>query len=117
MASLRIFTDEDVYSAVAPLLRTHGVESLSAPEAGRLGISDEQQLEWATHERFVILTFNVADFARLHARWMKAGQHHAGIIVSAQIPIGQLIHRLTNVISSLDADAFIDRLEFLGDWR
>ena len=40
-----------------------------------------------------ILTFNVADFARLHSQWVRLGRHHAGI---TQVPIGELIRRLEN---------------------
>jgi hypothetical protein len=114
---LRIFTDEDVYAAVAPALRSRGLESISAPEAARLGIADEQQLEWAAAQDLSILTFNVADFARLHSQWIRLGRHHAGIILSAQVPIGELIRRLENLNTGLSGAELAGRLEFLGDWR
>jgi hypothetical protein len=62
------------------------------------------------------VTFNVAHFASLHTAWMEHGKHHAGIVVSSQCPIGDVLRRLVRVAGTLDADSLKDRLEFLGDW-
>lgn len=64
----------------------------------------------------VLLTFNVAHFAALHAAWLAQGRHHAGIIVSLQRPLGDLLRRLRHLANTLDADALRDRLEYLSDW-
>lgn len=45
-----------------------------------------------------------------------ARQHHAGIIVSFQRPIGDMLRRLLHLANVLDADTMLDRLEFLSDW-
>ena len=66
MAPIRLLTDEDVYGSVAAKLREKGLDAVSTPEAGRLGESDESQLEWAAQKGRVLLSFNVADFARIH---------------------------------------------------
>ena len=55
---------------------------ISTPETGRLGESDESQLQWASEEGRILITFNVAHFADLHSQCMKQGRHHAGIVVS-----------------------------------
>jgi len=116
MGALRLFTDEDVYGAVAGALRAAGIDAVSTPEAGRLGESDESQLEWATTEHRVFVTFNVAHFAALHNAWLRQGRHHAGIVLSAQRPLGDFLRRLRNVALSLDSAAMRDRVEFLSDW-
>ncbi|MFM8252567.1 MAG: DUF5615 family PIN-like protein [Planctomycetota bacterium] len=110
------FTDEDVYAAVAVGLRKAGVNAVSTPEAGRLGESDESQLAFAATAGRVLLTFNVADFAVLHASWLLKGGHHAGIVVSSQRSIGDMLRRLMHLANTLNAEALWDRLEFLGDW-
>lgn len=66
MSPTRFFTDEDVYSAVAPALRRAGKDALSTPETERVGQSDASQLAWAGSEGRVLVTFNVAHFAGLH---------------------------------------------------
>jgi hypothetical protein len=116
MSSLRFFTDEDVYRHVAPALRRAGIDALSTPEAGRRGQSDESQLDWATAEGRVLLTFNVAHFALVHSTTMVEGRHHSGIVLSSQRPIGDTLRRLLHLANTLDVETMRDRLEFLGDW-
>lgn len=112
----RFFTDEDVYAAVAPALRKAGFDAVATPEADRLGLSDQMQLTWAADEGHVLVTFNAAHFAKLHANWVRQGRHHAGIVVSSQRPIGDVLRRLVHLAGTLDAAALQDRLEYLGDW-
>jgi hypothetical protein len=112
----RFFTDEDVYGGVAEQLRASGFDAVSTPEAGRLGESDESQLDWASKENRVLVTFNVADFARLHHAWMASARHHSGVIVSSQRPIGDLLRRLNNLARALESQVMKDRLEFLSNW-
>ena len=116
MTPIRFFTDEDVYGSVARRLRERGFEAVSTPEADRLGETDQAQLEWAVQEGRVLLTFNVADFARLHDEWLSHLRHHTGIIVSIQRPIGDLLRRVVALASALGAGEMRDRLEFLSNW-
>jgi hypothetical protein len=116
MKRIRFFTDEDVYGAVATALRQAGFDALSTPEAGRLGESDESQLAWAVARGYVFVTFNVSHFAKLHSDWLRLKQHHAGIVVSQQRPLGDMLRRLLRLANTLDADEMADRLVFLGDW-
>jgi hypothetical protein len=85
-------------------------------EVGRGGESDESQVDWASSENRALLTFTVGHFAALHTMRMAEGRHHAGIIVSSQRPIGDVIRRLLRLARDLDAESMRDRLEFLGDW-
>jgi hypothetical protein len=116
MSAARFFTDEDVYAAVAPALRKAGLDAISTPEVGRLGESDESQLGFAADQRRVLVTFNVAHFAATHATWLMQGRHHAGIVVSNQRPVGDLIRRILHLAGTLDAEALQGRLEYLSDW-
>ena len=116
MTAVRLFTDEDIYRALAVSLRRAGFDAISAPESGRLGESDESQLNWSADQHRAILTFNVAHFAALHTQLMRSGRHHAGIIVSSQRPLGDLIRRLLHLLNTKDAGEIADRLEFLSDW-
>lgn len=116
MSAVRFFTDEDIYRAVVVVLRRAGQDIVSTPETGRLGQSDESQLAWAAGEGRVLVTFNVAHYAALQKAWVREGRHHAGIVVSCQRPIGDLLRRLLHLAATMDADSMRDRLEFLGDW-
>ncbi len=116
MSAIRFFTDEDVYGAVSLALRKSGYDTMSAPESGRRGESDESQLEWASNGGRVLVTFNVAHFAQLHAVWLGDGKHHAGIVASTQRPVRLVLRRLLHLAASRDAEAMCDQLEFLSDW-
>jgi len=116
MAKIRFFTDEDIYRATTLSLRSAGFDVVSTPESGRLGESDESQLQWASSEGRAIITFNVAHFVRLHTEWMHQARNHAGVIVSSQRAIGDLSHRLLRLAKALDEEAMKNRLEYLSDW-
>ena len=116
MTSIRFFTDEDVYGAIAVQLRAAGFDAVSTPDVDRLGELDKSQLEWAAQEDRVFVTFNVTHFAQLHYQWMTISRHHAGVIVSRQRPIGAVMRRLLHLARTLDADGMQDRLEYLSNW-
>jgi predicted nuclease of predicted toxin-antitoxin system len=62
---LKIYTDESVPVAVAEGLRRRGIEAWSARDAGKLGMSDEEeQLNYACQQRAVIFTHD-ADFLKI----------------------------------------------------
>ena len=103
MASIRFFTDEDEYGAIVAHLQTAGFDAVSTPDIDRLGALDACQLEWAAQEERVFITFNVAHFAQLHYQWMASSHHHAGVIVSRQHPIGDVIRRLLRLGNTLTA--------------
>lgn len=116
MSAVRLFTDEDVYSAVALAMCRAGYDAISSPTSGRLNVSDESQLEWAASEGRVLVTFNVGHFAALHATWLRQGRQHAGLVLSSQRPIGDTVRRLLHLSNMLTADLMVNRLEYLGDW-
>ncbi|HET6882596.1 MAG TPA: DUF5615 family PIN-like protein [Pirellulales bacterium] len=116
MSVARFLTDEDVYADIAIRLRQHGIDAVSTPEVGRLTEDDPSQLEWATQNGRVLMTFNVGDFVKLHGEWLRNGKHHAGIVVSEQSELGKTLRRLLNLAASLRAEDLLDRLEFLTNW-
>lgn len=102
---IRLYLDEDVHKKLAVALKLKGYDVISAHEAQKQSISDCQQLKYAVAEQRAIFTFNVGDFKRLHEEYMKAYEHHFGILVSKQIPLGETIKRLTKFLFSHSADA------------
>jgi hypothetical protein len=47
---------------------------------------------------------------------MRRNRHHAGIALSSQRPLGDLLRRLKKLAAALDSESMRDRLEFLSDW-
>jgi hypothetical protein len=94
---IKLYTDEDVNPIIATHLCQNGYDVLSTHEAGRAnqGISDDEQLEYATQQCRTIFTFNFKDYIELDIQWRARNKVHTGIIVSKRIEnIGELIGRL-----------------------
>jgi len=95
----------------------HLEEAVAACRAALVELKRElMPLDWARAEQRAFVTFNVAHFAALHGIWLRQGRHHAGIVLSSQRPVGDLVRRLLRLTAALDSEAMSDRLEFLSDW-
>jgi hypothetical protein len=64
---------------LARMLRDQGFEVSVASELGMHKTSDPDQLRYATDRRSIVITFDVADFQKLHGV-----QQHAGMLLSVQ---------------------------------
>ena len=77
---MRLLLDEMISPRVAQALRAAGHDVVAvAEEVAMRAIADDVLLERATADRRVLVTRNVADFARLHARWQAEGRRHGGM--------------------------------------
>lgn len=109
MAKIRFYTDEPVARAVVKGLRRRGVDVLTVPEAGTLGVSDAEQLQRARDDERVIFTQD-DDFLRLAA----AGADHAGVVYASQErAVGEIIRGLMVIHEVLEADEMAGRVEYL----
>jgi hypothetical protein len=114
---VRLYLDEDVDVALAVALRRRGIDVLTTQEAGNVQQLDEDQLTFATRAGRIFFTHNRRDFALLHKKAIEEGRSHAGIILSDQLPFGELLRRLSNLCFHLTQEEMANRLEFLGTWR
>jgi predicted nuclease of predicted toxin-antitoxin system len=114
---VRLYFDNDVNLTVVAALRSDGYDILTSPEAGNATKSDEEQLEYATHEKRVILTFNGRHFKRLHSEWQTAGKMHTGILTSGHVNRVELLRRLRNFLQTRTAQEMVNGLERLHDYR
>jgi hypothetical protein len=115
---IKLYLDEDTISrTLIRALRSRNIDVLTAREADLIQIADERHLEYATSQGRTVFTFNARDFARLHTKCLSTGQHHTGIIVSAQVPVGVILRRLLKLLNARSAAEMHDQLEYLGNWR
>ena len=113
---IKLYLDEDVPEAVATALRLRGYDVVTVKDAGRKGLSDIEQLKYASSENRVIFTFNVADFYEMHSKLAKEGFNHAGIILSKQLPIGTLVKALLRLLSGLKNEKVCNNIVWLSRW-
>ncbi|MCR4292030.1 MAG: DUF5615 family PIN-like protein [Candidatus Kuenenia sp.] len=74
MAKLVFYTNESVNVAVAEGLKRRGVKVVSARDAGNLGLTDKEQLDYARRNNFVIVTHD-DDFLSIAMKF-----EHKGIV-------------------------------------
>jgi Domain of unknown function (DUF5615) len=88
-----------------------------ASEAGMTKSADDDQLRFAASVKRVIITSNIADFARLHAQWLKAGLGHNGIILIHQQKWGpgELARRIIRLLADPPGKDMRNRIEFLSN--
>ena len=89
-----LYTDADVTPKLARLLQERGFDAISTQEMGKFESPDVEQLVYAAGQGRAILTYNSKDFEPLYQEWWWTGHDHFGIIVSEQLPVGELLHRV-----------------------
>jgi len=116
MSEVRLYADEDAgENAVVQGLRARGIDVLTTVEANRCGVSDREQLIFATGESRALYTFNVGHFDRLHRDFLREGINHSGLVVlpDQRCSIGQKIRRIAGFLSQVEAEDMINRMEYL----
>ncbi len=92
-----LYTDEDVTSRLAILVRQRGFDARSAHEADMIGQPDEAQLVYAATHRMVLFSFNQRDYVQIARQWAAKDHNHAGILLSDQFArqqLGELLRRV-----------------------
>ena len=70
---IKIYADENVNGAIVNGLRRRGIEVLSTHEAGNIGITDEDQLEYAVAQQACLFTYD-DDLLTIADHWQKIGK-------------------------------------------
>lgn len=113
----KLYLNEHLSPRIAVQLRRYGFDALSSQEAGKLSHDDEAQFDWAVREQRVIVTFNCADFAALHERYLKEGKEHFGILLSSAETVATLLHRLLRLLNSVTADELKNQIRWLNEFK
>ena len=114
---VRLYLDEDVHKRVASSLRLRHFDVVSAHESGRWGLTDEEQLSYAAKEKRAIVTYNTPDYVQLHREWLQRDKEHDGIIVSDQLPIGETVRRLLNILNRVTGDEMRNEIRWLQAFK
>ena len=79
---MKLLLDEMYSASLAEALRTAGIDAVTVAELALAGRSDLDVFAAAVAGAYVLLTENVADFARIAADHLSAGQHHPGVLIA-----------------------------------
>jgi predicted nuclease of predicted toxin-antitoxin system len=112
---IKLYFDEDIPEGITLGLRLRGYDVRTARESGRKGLSDREQIEYAASQQRVIFSHNVADFAKIHRDVLKMGDDHHGMILSKQLPVGEIVRALSRLLSHLKEEDMKNRVIWLSD--
>jgi predicted nuclease of predicted toxin-antitoxin system len=79
---VKLLLDEMYAPSLAEALRAANVEAVTVAGLGLAGRSDPDVFAAAVTEGYVLLTENVADFARIAADRLTTGHHHPGVLIA-----------------------------------
>lgn len=118
---ISLYTDEDITTKLAILLRGQGYEAESWREARMGERRDEEQLAYAVSKEYALMTANTGDFVRLNQRYLTTGKHHYGIIIvprqlKRRNRFGELLRRTLILMNTLTADEARDRVLYLSNF-
>src|SRR5262249_34429357 len=114
MSKIALLLDEDVRPLLGEILRQRGYDVLHVLEAGRSGKSDAEQLAHAVEQQRAILTHNIRHFRLLNHRYHEEGRRHFGILVSAQVPLRELLRRTLRFLARHTADDVKNNIHWLN---
>jgi predicted nuclease of predicted toxin-antitoxin system len=117
MSKIRLLLDEDVWPGLSAALREHGFDASHVYEAGRGGMSDAEQLAYASREERVLLTHNARDFVPLAVTYFFEERSHAGIILATQMEKGALVRHTLSLLNSLSANEIANTIRYLSDYK
>ncbi len=117
-AALRIalYTDADISPELARQLRARGYDAISAREIDNLRLSDRAQLAFAVSHKRTLLSFNAKHFAPLVEEYWNAGRDHYGVVISEQLPLGELLRRVVNLLQTVSSEEIENNFRNLGEF-
>jgi hypothetical protein len=114
-----LYLDEDsMDQALVRALQARGVDVTTTLDAGMIGRSDSDHLDYANAQGRTLYTFNVRHFYRLHTSYVDQGKPHAGIIFARQqrYSVGEQARRLLKLVATKSAEEMKNNVEFLQAW-
>jgi uncharacterized protein with PIN domain len=103
--------DTDITPKLARILRSRGYDVVSAHEIGLAEVTDEEHMTFAAAERRALLSCNARDFTPIFEDYWFAGRDHSGVIVSAQLELGEMLRRVMAFLDNVTAD------EMRNNWK
>ena len=113
---MKLLLDEMYSPGLAEALRAAGVDACTVIELGLAGSSDPEVYAAAIADGRTLLTENLADFTRISADHLVAGQHHPGVLIALSSRFSRRaagIGPLVTAIGDVADQQLTDRLVYL----
>jgi predicted nuclease of predicted toxin-antitoxin system len=110
---IAVLCDEHIPHSVVTALRLRGEQIFHCEDIGHKGFSDTQHFAFAAENNYAFFTYDIADFTTLHTAYINAGKHHAGLLLSAQLPPREVIRRLSVFLQTRNEHEIRDNLWYI----
>jgi predicted nuclease of predicted toxin-antitoxin system len=113
----KLLLDEQVWVALAALLRKEGFDVVHVYEVGLGKTPDPEVLRAAAEKHRAVVTFNVKDFVPIAKEYFRDGKDHYGLVASSQLTHGQLVRRITKLLNSITAEDLKNMVRYLQEFK
>jgi predicted nuclease of predicted toxin-antitoxin system len=114
---IKLLLDEHIWEGLAEALTQRGYDVLSITNTAQRGIDDEAVLTFAAAEGRAVLTYNSRHFVPLVRLWYEANREHAGVILSIQLPPGELLRQVERLLTALSVDELKNTVRWLQEFK
>ena len=114
---IRLLLDSHVWEGLAAALVKKGYDVVHINHTEYRRVDDDIVLAFAASQGRAVLTFNHQHFAPLARLWYEAGREHFGIILSIQLPQGELLRQADNLLTALPAEDLKNTVRWLQEFR
>jgi predicted nuclease of predicted toxin-antitoxin system len=118
--TIKLYFDEDSMDwDLIKALRARGLDIKSSLEEKMINKTDEEHLEFAANNNWVLFSFNRSDFYKLHTLYTSQGKFLAGIILAnqQQYSVGELLRRILQLAATKTTEGMKNWVEFLSVWQ
>ena len=116
-AAIKLLLDEHIWQGLAEALTQRGYDVIHLNDTGHRGIDDEPLLVFAAAQGRAVLTYNTRHFVPLIRLWYEANREHAGVILSVQLPSGELLNQAERLLVTLSADELKNTVRWLQEFQ
>jgi predicted nuclease of predicted toxin-antitoxin system len=109
--------DEHIWVYLATLLREQGFDVYHVTEVGLDNTPDPEILREAARKHRAVVTFNTRDYIPLAHQYAAEGKVHYGVVVSNEIPQGELKRRVTKLLESVSAEEMANMVRYLQEFK
>jgi len=113
---VKFYLDEDLSPQIAVLLRNKGLGCISAHETRMLGVSDLEQLMFASSQKRCIVTKNRDDFIRLTVQFFNDELPHFGLLIIPSTIPGDKFSQIANALFGYAKDCSEDLPNYTIDF-
>ena len=113
---VKLLLDEHIWEGLVFILQNQGYDVLHINHTDKRGIDDEPLLDYAASQGRAVLTNNHKDFVPLIRGWFLAEREHASVILSIQLPRGELLRQTEKMLAKLSAEELRNTVRWLQEF-